>query len=76
MRTLQRPSSISAAQWAQMLVQLATISHLLLDKLMRADPLFSEERSLYDAFLTLPLRIDDFPVGTRLIMPMRFFRRL
>jgi hypothetical protein len=50
-----------------MLVQLATISHLLLDNLMRSDPMFSEERSLYDAFLILCFRIDDFSGRTRLL---------
>jgi hypothetical protein len=50
-----------------MLVQLATISHLLLDNLMRSDLLFSEERLLYDAFLIFCFRIDDFFGRTRLI---------
>ncbi len=50
-----------------MLVLLATISHLLLHNLMRSDPRFSEERSLYDAFLIFCFRIDDFSGRTRLI---------
>jgi hypothetical protein len=50
-----------------MLVQLATISHLLLDNLMRSDLLLSEERSLYDAFVIFCFRIDDFSGRTRLI---------
>jgi hypothetical protein len=50
-----------------MLVQLAAISHPLLDNVMRPDPLFSEERSLYDAFLIFCFRIDDFSGRTRLI---------
>jgi hypothetical protein len=48
-------------------VQQATISHLLLDNVMRSDPLFSSERSFYDAFLTFCFRVDDFSGRTRLM---------
>ena len=42
-------------------------SHLLLDNVMRSDPLFSSERSFYDEFLTFCFRIDDFSARTRLM---------
>jgi hypothetical protein len=45
----------------------ACIAHLLLDNVMRSDPLFFWERSLYDAFLTFRFRIDGFSRRTRLI---------
>jgi hypothetical protein len=48
-------------------VQQATISHLLLDNVMRSDPLFSSERSVYDEFLAFCFRIDDFSARTRLM---------
>jgi hypothetical protein len=38
------------------------IAHLLLDNVMRSDPLFFWERSLYDAFLTLVSGSTVFPV--------------